>query len=173
MWKRTVAGDPKTTVRSSPQTKGDEQATLLTSVEVLRPSLDPDASVTGRLSFSRATRLDGTLRGEVRSSALLVIGETGLVNGTVRAAKLLIFGRVIGEVLEAGHVEIARGGELRGDVEARSFVVHEGGRFDGNCKITPPVRATVHILHPERRAPPEQSGTPADDGRTVDPVPAQ
>jgi cytoskeletal protein CcmA (bactofilin family) len=138
-------------------TTDDDVASLLRSADVLRPSLGADATVTGRLSFTRPTRLDGTLRGEVRSTALLVIGETGLVDGTVRATKLLILGRVQGTVLEAARVEIAAGGELRGDVEARSFVIQEGGRFDGNCRINPPTRATVHVLHPDRQTEPNST----------------
>jgi cytoskeletal protein CcmA (bactofilin family) len=161
MWEQT---EPNKTTESGTEfsaTTDDELTTLLMSADVLRPSLGPDATVTGRLSFSRPTRLDGTLHGEVHSTALLVIGETGLVDGTVRAAKLLILGRVLGDVMEAGRVEIAAGGELRGDVEARSFVIQEGGRFDGNCRISPPARATVHILHPDRHA--EADGNQAPD----------
>jgi cytoskeletal protein CcmA (bactofilin family) len=155
MWEQTEPEAMRNEVTAFSATTEEELTTLLNSADVLRPSLGADATVNGRLSFTRPTRLDGTLRGEVHSTALLVIGETGLVDGTVRAAKLLILGRVLGNVLEAGRVEIAAGGELRGDVETRSFVVQEGGRFDGNCKISPPTRATVHILHPDRRDEPD------------------
>jgi cytoskeletal protein CcmA (bactofilin family) len=162
MWEQT---GPKTTRDNvtgiSATTDDDELTTMLRSADVLRPALGADATVTGRLSFTRPTRLDGTLRGEVRSTALLVIGETGVVDGTVRATKLLILGRVLGTVLEAARVEIAAGGELRGDVEARSFVIQEGGRFDGNCRISPPTRATVHVLHPDRQS--ESDSTPVPD----------
>lgn len=122
---------------------------FLTPTATMRAALGADASVNGRLSFTRPTRLDGTLRGEVHSSDVLVIGETGLVNGTVRADTLVILGRVHGEVVATQRIEVGRGGILQADIEARSLVVQEGGYFEGRCRISPPTRATVHVLHPK------------------------
>ena len=150
MWKRTELKEPEIEPVPAPKPNLGVVTWLLQSDEVLRPSVGADASINGRLSFTRPTRLDGTLHGEVHSSDLLVIGKTGIVDGTVRAAKLLILGRVLGDVVETGAVEIGPGGELHGEVEARAFAVQEGGHFDGRCRIHPPPRATVHILHPER-----------------------
>ena len=62
----------------------------------MRAWIDADAVVSGRLSFSEPTRIDGTLRGEVRATDTLVIGERGFVDGTVRASRLVILGRVKG-----------------------------------------------------------------------------
>lgn len=151
MWKQTGPGESHQGLESASQAEALEATTFLTSSETLRPSLAPDAAVNGRLSFSRPTRLDGRLRGEVRSTDLLVIGKTGIVDGTVRAARVLILGRVLGDVLDAAFVEIGAGGELQGDVQASSFVVQEGGHFNGDCRISPRGRATVHILHPVRQ----------------------
>ena len=58
---------------------------LITPVPMLRPSLGPDTAVSGRLSFTVPTRIDGRLRGEVRASDLLVVGEDAVVEGVVRA----------------------------------------------------------------------------------------
>jgi cytoskeletal protein CcmA (bactofilin family) len=112
---------------------------------VLRPSLGADTVVSGRLSFTVPTRIDGTLRGEVRASDLLVVGEDGFVEGTVRARTLVVLGEVRGEVQGAERVEVGPGGRLMGTVETQSLVVKEGGCLDGDCRIAPP-RATVHQL---------------------------
>ena len=114
---------------------------------VLRPSLGADTVVSGRLSFTVPTRIDGTLRGEVRASDLLVVGEDGYVEGTVRALKLVVLGEVRGDVQGAERVEIGPGGRLMGTVETHSLVVKEGGCLDGDCRIAPS-RATVHQLRP-------------------------
>lgn len=114
----------------------------------LRPSLGAETSVTGRLSFEAPTRIDGKLRGEVRAGDLLVIGETGLVEGIVRAVKLIVRGQVHGEIRGAHHVEIATGAVVSGSIEAHSLTVHEGARLEGDVRIAPPRSATVHVLHP-------------------------
>jgi cytoskeletal protein CcmA (bactofilin family) len=118
----------------------------------LRPSLSPGTSVAGRLSFEAPTRIDGSLRGEVRAADLLVIGEKGIVDGVVRAAQLIVYGQIHGEIRGAAHVEIAASAIVSGLVEAHSLVVHEGATFDGDVKIEPPRAATVHVL-PLRAAP--------------------
>lgn len=107
------------------------------SPPVMRAWIDADAVVSGRLSFSEPTRIDGTLRGEVRATETLVIGERGLVDGTIRASRLIILGRVKGRVLDAKHVEIGPRGTLRGVLETRTLVLQDGGRMDGPCRIDP------------------------------------
>ena len=93
------------------------------------------APITGKLSFSSPTRIDGPLRGEVRSSALLVVGERGSVDGTLRASELLILGLVRGDVHGTHRVEIGAGGRVYGRIETRALVVNEGGIVDAECRI--------------------------------------
>lgn len=118
---------------------------LVTPVPVLRPSLGPDTTVSGRLSFTVPTRIDGRLRGEVRASELLVVGEAAVVEGLVRALKLVVLGEVRGDVRGAERVEIGPGGRLTGTVETHSLVVKEGGCLDGDCRIAP---RPMRVLRP-------------------------
>jgi cytoskeletal protein CcmA (bactofilin family) len=120
---------------------------LVAPVPVLRPSLGPDTHVSGRLSFTVPTRIDGKLRGEVRASELLVVGEDAVVEGIVRALKLIVLGEVRGEVRGAERVEIGPSGRVMGTVETQSLVVNEGGCLDGDCRIAPP-RANLRVLRP-------------------------
>ena len=103
--------------------------------EDVRISLGPDAEANGRLSFVSPTRIEGKLKGEVRSSDLIVVGPQGVVQATVRADKLVVMGEVRGEVLGASRIEVCAGGRLFGDVETQSFVVHEGATFEGRSRM--------------------------------------
>lgn len=94
-----------------------------------------DAPITGKLSFSAPTRIDGPLRGEVRSTALLVVGERGSVEGTLRAEEVLVLGIVRGAVHGTLRVEIGPGGKVIGRIETRALVVAEGGLIDAACLI--------------------------------------
>jgi cytoskeletal protein CcmA (bactofilin family) len=124
----------------------------------MRAWIDADAVVSGRLSFSEPTRIDGTLRGEVRASDTLVIGERGCVDGTIRAPRLVILGRVKGQVLDAERVEIGPHGTLRGALETRTLVLHDGGRLDGRCRIDPHL-SERHSEQPDERATGTGSGS--------------
>jgi cytoskeletal protein CcmA (bactofilin family) len=114
----------------------------------LRTALGPDDSITGKLCFSAPTRIDGTLRGEVRSTDLIVVGETAVVDGPIRATSLVVLGRVHGDVLGAERVEVGPRGVLQGAIETQDLVVREGGRLEGHCRVAPLARATVHALRP-------------------------
>ena len=117
----------------------------VTTAQMPRPSLGSDTSISGRLSFTGPTRIDGRLRGEVRANELLVVGEDAVVEGVVRAAQLVVLGEVRGDVRGAERVEIAPGGRLMGTVEAQSLVVRPGGYLDGDCRIAPP-RTALRVV---------------------------
>jgi cytoskeletal protein CcmA (bactofilin family) len=121
------------------------------SSATLRSSLGADTSVSGRLSFTAPTRLDGRLRGEVHASDLLVIGETGIVDGIVRGSNVVVLGSIDGEVFATERVEIGASGRLKGSIETRELVVQEGGKLDGSCRIAPS-KANIVLLRPRTGA---------------------
>jgi len=145
IWKR----EPEGTATARVSRAETPQPDFLTAGTQLRTSVGADSEVTGRLSFSAPTRIDGKLRGEVCASDLLVIGEAGRIEGTVRATQLVILGHVQGEVAGAERVEIGPRGRMTGKIETRALVVHEGGLLEADCRVAPP-RAQVHFLDARR-----------------------
>lgn len=133
--------------RPSSLAPGETSSFVAPPASMPRSLLGADTVVTGRLSFTAPTRIDGTLRGEVRASELLVIGEGGFVDGTVRAQRLVVLGKMRGDVRGADRVEIGPNGQLTGTIETRSLVVQDGGQLDGDCRIQP-AGAKVHTLYP-------------------------
>jgi cytoskeletal protein CcmA (bactofilin family) len=101
----------------------------------VRISLGPDAEVTGKLSFSDATRLEGKLKGELKGSALVVIGSNAVVEATVEAERLVVLGRIQGNVTSRGGLEIRAGGRVIGDIQTRNLVVDEGGVLEGKVSM--------------------------------------
>jgi len=101
--------------------------------EELRTSLSADAVVTGKLSFTAPTRIDGKLKGDVRCTELLVIGATAVVEGSVRAHTVRIEGSVRGEIVDTKKAIIRSGGRFVGRIEADYVVLEDGGYFEGRC----------------------------------------
>jgi len=146
-WKRGELGSGNEERNAGWSVGESGESNVVAPMPTLRPSLGADTSVSGRLSFTVPTRIDGKLRGEVRASDLLVVGEEGFVEGIVRALKLIVLGEVRGDVRGAERVEIGPGGRVTGTVETNSLVVKEGGCLDGDCRISP-ARTNVHVLRP-------------------------
>ncbi len=92
-------------------------------------------TVRGDLSAEGAFRVDGTIEGSVESKTAVVIGETGAVTGNVRAADVLVAGKVHGNVCSTGHLEIMATGSIEGDIDAKSLRVETGGSFAGTSHM--------------------------------------
>ena len=101
----------------------------------IRTVLDQGAQINGKLNFNAPTRIEGRLRGEVRSNDLLEIAKSGVVHGSIWARHLVVAGEVRGQILGAERVEIQPGGRVTGLVEARVLIVVEGAFFEGDVRM--------------------------------------
>lgn len=122
---------------------------LLSSKDSRRAAVDRIENVVGRSATVRgdlraegAFRIDGAVEGSVESAAAVVIGESGVVCGDVRAAEVVVAGRITGNVHCSGHLEIIASGKVDGDVEVRSLRIETGGIFRGTSRMGGDAEAT-------------------------------
>jgi len=128
------------------------------AAQAVRSSLGPDTSITGKLSFSAPTRIDGKLKGEIRATELLIIGEQAVVEGAVRARELILHGEVQGDVFGTDRVEIVAGGRLSGSVHTPLLIVREGALLNGDCRVTPAASTSTPVATPAPAAAPAKAG---------------
>jgi hypothetical protein len=70
-----------------------------------------------------------------RIERAIVIGESGAVNGDVRGGDVIVVGRVEGNIVARGHLDIRSSGKVVGDVKAASFRIETGGVFLGTSRM--------------------------------------
>jgi len=63
-----------------------------------------------------------------------VIGGDGYLKGQIKAATVVVSGRVDGSI-SADRLEIIAGGCVEGDVHIVDLVIEPGGRFNGSSEI--------------------------------------
>jgi len=80
-----------------------------------------------------ALKVDGEIKGNVSSDGDVIIGEEGVVNGSVLCKNILISGMVIGNVNVSGQLSLAATARTRGDLRAHSLVIADGAKFIGTC----------------------------------------
>ena len=101
------------------------------------------ATFQGTIITKTALRIDGIIQGDVQSTNTVIIGEDGIVRGTVNAGDMLIAGTIEGNVISAGRTEFVPGGYLKGDIQTGELIIQQGAGFEGNCKTnTPQGKAT-------------------------------
>lgn len=97
----------------------------------VRSAIGAGTTIEGRLTFDAPVRIDGCLRGEVKSTSGLTVGPMAEVNALMEVDSLVIFGRVIGSIRANRRVEIRDGGVLEGDVCSAGLVIEGGGVYNG------------------------------------------
>jgi len=88
----------------------------------------------GNLNLTTATRIDGKVKGNIKSEGMLIIGESGSVEGDIDCSEILIFGNVRGNV-DANKIELKRGASLSGDIRVDVLVIEEGAVYNGHCSM--------------------------------------
>jgi cytoskeletal protein CcmA (bactofilin family) len=97
--------------------------------------LSKDTLFEGSFSSEQDVRLDGVIKGDVRCSKRLVVGETGRIEGKVHAESAVIMGTVKGEVFIQDILQLKPTALVDGNLQAKSIQVEEGGRYLGECRI--------------------------------------
>lgn len=97
--------------------------------------VDSGCTLRGELEFTSAFRLEGRVEGTIRSSAELVIGESGVVEGEIAVARCLVAGTVTGKITATERVTLHAGARVRADIVAPAVVIEEGAVLKGHVAM--------------------------------------
>jgi len=98
--------------------------------------LGPEASVEGTLEFQGTIRLDGQVKGKIRSNGgTVIVGEKAIVNAEIDVGNAIIMGEVSGTIDAEERIEVYPPGRVVGDIQAPVISIEEGGLFNGNCAM--------------------------------------
>ncbi|MGH9804901.1 MAG: bactofilin family protein [Candidatus Acidiferrales bacterium] len=89
----------------------------------------------GTLDVVGPLRVNGRVKGTVRSKSQVVLGESAEIEGEVQCAHLSVAGKVNGNVHCTERLEILSSGVVEGDVHAPSLGIEPGGILEGRCHM--------------------------------------
>lgn len=101
-------------------------------------------TVTGTLRGEGVVQVEGVVDGEFDLTGAVIVAESGLVRGPIKADVVRVAGRVEGSVHAREHMRLEPTGSLEGDVSTASLVVEDGGSLNGRCAM-----AKAPVLEPE------------------------
>lgn len=102
-------------------------------VPPLAALLGRGARYSGEMSFDGRVRVDGTFVGRIFTDDVLEIGESGVVEGQVDAATLVVAGTAKGEMRVRELLVVQATGKLYGKVDAANMRVEPGARI--RCEL--------------------------------------
>jgi len=94
-----------------------------------------DCVFSGTAEVTGSLRIDGTIKGEVKSKETVVIGATGTVEGDITAKHAVVAGKIVGNILAADKIELQTKAILQGDLQTKSLVIEEGAVFEGASRM--------------------------------------
>ena len=97
--------------------------------------LDERTEIEGKYACAGTVILNGIFRGEIHAEDTLIIGSCGRVHAVVQAGSVIINGELVGNVTAAKRVELRRGAQVTGDIEAPVIVMEEGVLLEGQCRM--------------------------------------
>ena len=97
--------------------------------------LGEGVEIQGDLSFAHGIRVDGMVRGKIRSEACLIIGPKGRVEAELAIRRVMINGEFHGAIHASERVEIQKEGRVYGDVYTPCLIIEAGALFEGKCNM--------------------------------------
>ncbi|MDG1333588.1 MAG: polymer-forming cytoskeletal protein [Crocinitomicaceae bacterium] len=81
-------------------------------------------------------RIDGEIQGNVSSSAKIVIGRTGIINGNLVCADSDVEGKIEGVLKVENLLTLRSTAVVTGEITTAKIQIEEGAEFSGTCKMS-------------------------------------
>jgi cytoskeletal protein CcmA (bactofilin family) len=105
--------------------KGDEQ---------LESFIGSGTEFQGELNVKGPLRVEGHFDGKI-NGAFVILGESGVMKGEVSAKKIIIGGKVEGNLWGQEIVEIKATGKVLGDIFTKKISITEGAKVNGKIEM--------------------------------------
>jgi cytoskeletal protein CcmA (bactofilin family) len=93
-------------------------------------------TIKGDVESAGDIRIDGNLRGNLRTKGKVVIGTTGLVKGAVNCRHSDVEGKIEGKIIVNELLSLKATSTILGDIAAKRLAIEPGAKFTGNCNMT-------------------------------------
>jgi len=91
----------------------------------------------GDLTSNSDLRIDGTLIGNIHSTAKVIIGANGVVEGDINGQQADILGKVSGTIKVKELLQLKGTSYVQGNIQAGRLQVEPTATFNGECHMQP------------------------------------
>lgn len=85
----------------------------------------------GEIRVEGTVRIDGRLDGDIHTKGQVIVGEDGLVQGTIAAGTVVSSGRIKATVTAVERVQLLKTAILVGEVHTPVLMMEEGAKIQG------------------------------------------
>lgn len=107
--------------------------------------INEGCKIVGTISGTGSYLVNGEIDGDCELDATLTLANNGFWRGTIRATNVIVAGRVDGDIVAAGNVEITDTARIAGTVSGEAIAVAEGAVVEGVMKTTGPAEPVEFV----------------------------
>ena len=97
--------------------------------------IEKGTTIKGDIHTQGNIRIDGDVEGNIVSESKVVLGDSCLISGNLKAVTAEISGEVKGIVEISDHLILKPSAVINGDIITNKMTVEPGAVFNGGCKM--------------------------------------
>lgn len=107
--------------------------------------------VEGQIIAESNLRVDGKVKGQVKTKNMLTIGESGEIEGEVEAKDAIIGGIVRGKIKVENKLELESKAEVHGEIRTKILIIEQGAVFHGTSLMKEEAPGGTNRQQPEEK----------------------
>ena len=92
-------------------------------------------TLVGDITSKGAFRIDGTIQGTLKTPGKIVVGKSGIINGTLEGENADFEGKFSGKLKLSGTLTLKSSAHIEGEVEVGKLAVEPGATFNAVCSM--------------------------------------
>ena len=97
-------------------------------------------SILGDINSNGDIRIDGTLKGSIKTEGKVVLGKEGIVEGDVVCQNADISGTIKAMITVSNMLSLKETAKLNGDIVTNKLSIEPGAEFTGSCSMGAVIR---------------------------------
>ncbi len=110
---------------------------------VMYNALTNGSKIVGKIFADSDFRIDGEVEGDISCNGKLIIGQNGVLRGTINCVNAEIVGAVDGNISVTDTLTLRSTAQIKGDVKTKILVVEPNAVFNGSCSMRDVVKVNV------------------------------
>ena len=106
----------------------------------------------GDITSTGSFRIDGDFEGTIQSSGKVVIGESGVLKGTITSTEVEIEGKIKGKLVVSELLSLRATARVEGEVSTSKLAVEPGATFNATCDMNANANRAIKTLDGREKA---------------------
>lgn len=108
---------------------------VVNNIGAMYNALTNGSKIVGKIFADSDFRIDGEVEGTITCSGKVVIGQKGVLKGSISCTNAEIIGTVEGDIIVAETLSLRGTAVIIGDVKTKVLMVEPNAVFNGSCSM--------------------------------------